>query len=110
MREFLTLRDPSWGVQVGVVGHQVAVARDFGAFSRVEPSASSKVPRPDTLDAEGAGWVWLNRDAGLVLQGRKNFKHLGVFFFFLCCRGRLLFIFFPMMCDCLSLAMCDCAH
>ena len=94
MREFLTLRDPSWGVQVGVVGHQVAVARDFGAFSRVEPSASSKVPRHDTLDAEGAGWVWLNRDAGLVLQGRKNFKHLWVFFFFYVVEGGFYYFFF----------------
>ena len=94
MREFLTLRDPSWGVQVGVVGNDVAVGRDFGPFPRVEPSASSKVPRHDTLDAEGASWVWLNGDAGLVLQGLKNFKHLGGFFFFLCCRGRLLLFFF----------------
>jgi hypothetical protein len=94
VREFLTLRDPSWGVQVGVVGNDVAVGGDFGPFPRVEPSASSKVPRPDTLDAEGAGWGWLNRDAGLVLQGRKNFKHLGGFFFFYVVEGGFYFFFF----------------
>jgi hypothetical protein len=93
VREFLTLRDPSWGVQVGVVGNDVAVGRDFGPFPRVEPSASSKVPRHDTLDAEGASWVWLNGDAGLVLQGLKNFKHLVGFFFFYVVEGGFYFFF-----------------
>ena len=94
MREFLTLRDLRsvcmW-VWWAMMWRWHAI---FGPFPRVEPSASSKVPRHDTLDAKGAGWVWLNGDAGLVLQGLKKFKHLGIFFFFYVVEGGFYFFYF----------------